>query len=143
MKYTKENLESAVKKSISIAEVMRILGIKRTGGSHSHISRRIQKLNINTIHFNRYGYEKTDKAVRRKTWKDILVLRTNGKRQPCVQLRRALIQIGRECKCEVCGLSNTWNNRELVLEIDHKNRNWQDDRKENLRFICPNCHSQI
>jgi len=32
--------------------------------------------------------------------------------------------------------------KELRLQIDHKNGIWKDNREKNLRFLCPNCHSQ-
>lgn len=47
----------------------------------------------------------------------------------------------KEYKCEMCGLVN-WNNKKLVLELDHINGNNRDHRLINLRFLCPNCHSQ-
>ena len=47
-----------------------------------------------------------------------------------------------EYKCSECGLSNKWNNKELVLHIHHKNGNHIDNNLNNLQFICPNCHSQ-
>ena len=46
-----------------------------------------------------------------------------------------------EYKCE-CGISNIWNSKELSLDLDHKNGIGNDHRLENLRFLCPNCHSQ-
>jgi predicted RNA-binding Zn-ribbon protein involved in translation (DUF1610 family) len=43
--------------------------------------------------------------------------------------------------CSNCGL-NEWNNKPISLHLDHINgKNW-DHRIENLRFLCPNCHSQ-
>lgn len=42
-KYTKEKLEEAVKVSESIFGVMRYLNIRLTGGSHSHIKKKLQK----------------------------------------------------------------------------------------------------
>ena len=47
-----------------------------------------------------------------------------------------------EYRCCVCGLGPEWEGRELILELDHKNGDSTDNRLENLRFLCPNCHSQ-
>jgi len=41
-----------------------------------------------------------------------------------------------------CGNTGNWQGKELTLDIDHINGNHRDHRLENLRFICPNCHSQ-
>jgi len=57
MKYTKETLEMAVKDCVSVAGVLRKLGLKEAGGTHSHISRRIQRFGIDTSHF--LGQERT------------------------------------------------------------------------------------
>ena len=45
--------------------------------------------------------------------------------------------------CEICGLGPVWNGKELSLELDHTNGNHIDNMAENLRIVCPNCHSQL
>lgn len=46
-------------------------------------------------------------------------------------------------KCAICGCSDMWNNSPLTFILDHINGDWSDQRKENLRLICPNCNSQL
>ena len=58
-------------------------------------------------------------------------------------VKQRLLKEGiKEDYCEVCGLGNRWNDRFLVLQLDHINGVKTDWRIENLRIICPNCHSQ-
>lgn len=57
-KYSDEDIQNAVKNSTSIMGVLRFLGVKESGGSHSHISRRIKKSNIDTSHFTGSAHNK-------------------------------------------------------------------------------------
>ena len=45
-------------------------------------------------------------------------------------------------KCVWCGITDTWNDKPVVLHLDHINGIHNDHRLENLRLLCPNCHSQ-
>lgn len=47
-----------------------------------------------------------------------------------------------EYKCAICGNPGEWNGVSLTLQIDHINGIRNDNRIENLRWLCPNCHSQ-
>ena len=58
-------------------------------------------------------------------------------------LKNKLLKCGLlENKCTECGISDTWNNKQLKLHLDHIDGNTRNNKKENLRMLCPNCHSQ-
>lgn len=44
--------------------------------------------------------------------------------------------------CQHCYNTGSWNGKKLVLQLDHINGVNNDNRLQNLRFLCPNCHSQ-
>lgn len=44
--------------------------------------------------------------------------------------------------CAICALNNTWNGKELVLQLDHIDGNSDNNSVSNLRILCPNCHTQ-
>lgn len=56
-------------------------------------------------------------------------------------LRKFMISVYGET-CSSCGVGNIYNNKQLVLEIDHINGRCHNNVLSNLRFLCPNCHSQ-
>lgn len=75
-----------------------------------------------------------------KPLEEILVENSSYKSQ---DLKRRLITAGlKEDICEICGQHNVWNGKPLVLQLDHINGNHYDNRLENLRVVCPNCHTQ-
>lgn len=141
-KITDEQLREAVSNSPSISHALRSLGLSPNGGTHGHYSKRIKDAGISTKHFlpnnNIYGIHR-DKLKP----EEILVKKPYGSsRTQRVHLLRALLEMGIEYKCAICGINNNWNEKELTLQIDHINGDRIDNSLKNLRFLCPNCHSQ-
>jgi predicted RNA-binding Zn-ribbon protein involved in translation (DUF1610 family) len=143
MLYTKELLEDAVAQATSVMEVMRILDVKMAGGTHTHLSNRIKALGLDTSHFLGQGHRKGTKSPKRKSAAEILVRLPEGSgRTRRAHLMRALLDVGRPYVCGLCGLNAVWNGQPLMLPVDHQDGDFLNNLAENLRFLCPNCHSQ-
>jgi len=142
IKYTKSILQEAVNNSFSYAGVLRHLELKPAGGTQSHLKRRISEYEIDVSHFTGQAHTKGKKAYTRRTKESILILRKSGNRGKTVLLNRALLESGVEYKCKECDNEGFYNGKKLTLQVDHIDGNWLDDRIHNLRFLCPNCHSQ-
>jgi transposase-like protein len=143
VKYTPEMLRTAVAASRSMADVLRHLRLPPNGGAHAHLRRRITAFGIDTSHFLGRAHRRGTPAITRLTPDEVLVLRRPDRVRAAPDLlRRALVEVGRPYRCSICGLEATWNGRQLTLHVDHVNGQFWDCRRDNLRFLCPNCHSQ-
>lgn len=97
--------------------------------------------NIDTSHFtpNRTRLH-TKKKSRAASLEDVLIENSTFGRSA---LRGFLIRKGLYTGiCAECGLGEEWNGKKLTIELDHVNGDHRDNRPENLRWLCPNCHSQ-
>lgn len=141
-KYPPELLAEAAARSRSIAEVLRALGVRISGGSHAHISRQLKRFDIDTSHFTGSAHNRGRTGNRRPS-ADLLTIRPPGSyRTPGFRLRRALTAIGVPELCASCGVGPVWQGAPLVLHVDHISGDFLDNRPANLRLLCPNCHSQ-
>ena len=149
-KYTKEVLDPVASNSQSLGEVLTKLGLRRTGGNYRMISSRLRLTEVKTDHFRGQGWArgKTQEnhpaiakgAVRlRRPDEDVFV--ANSPETCGYRLVRRLRRLGWKYACHECGITH-WRDRPLNLHLDHVNGVNNDNRFENLRFLCPNCHSQ-
>ncbi|MEU0299507.1 HNH endonuclease signature motif containing protein [Streptomyces sp. NPDC006175] len=140
-RWTREVLEPVVAASTSVYEVLHRIGLDAVGGHHTNISRRIKAYGISTSHFSQPS--KAGMKQRRRTPQELLVEDTSphARRVPSSRLRLAMSALGTADRCALCGTDPVWRGRPLRLEVDHINGNWRDNRLENLRLLCPNCHS--
>ena len=136
-----EQFVELLKKSSTISEVLFKLGYTVKGNSwgYSQVKRRMDDLNLDySIFKGKSAVINTNKLnnVRKED-----ILKENCKHQRTV-LRRYIIKNNLiPYKCAICGCTE-WQGKTLSLELDHINGINNDNRLENLRFLCPNCHSQ-
>jgi hypothetical protein len=124
-----------------VAGVLRHLGLDQAGGTHAHLSRTIKAMGLDTSHFIRH--QNGAGPWSRRLAGDILVVLPRGapRTNPAL-LRRALADIGRPYQCEWCANSGTWRGEDLRLAVDHRDGDYDNNLAGNLRYLCPNCHSQ-
>lgn len=138
-KFSDFEFSNLVKESESISDIATKLGYRSKGGGVTKLIKdRIKELNIDISHFNRYA--KGSLAERNKPLEDILVQNSTYTNNTSLKKRLLEAQLI-EYRCYICGISE-WNNQPLSLQLDHINGNNKDNRIENLRLLCPNCHSQ-
>ena len=149
--YTKELLEPIVSNSKSVSDVIRHLGIVPRGGNFNTIKKKIDEFNIDHSHFIGQGWSK---GLTKETSTGVAKTRASNTKHtpdtafinnihlPSNTIKRLFDEIGVVEKCSDCGIGNVWNLKPIRLQIDHINGDHLDNRFENLRYLCPNCHSQ-
>lgn len=140
--YTEQEFIEVVKTNYSIASCLMALGLKQYGGNYKTFHAKIKYLNLDITHFTGQGHlkGKTHNWSNPKPLNKILV--KNSTYLTTSSLKKRILKEGLlEYKCSECGIKE-WNNKKLSLQLDHINGINDDNRIENLRLLCPNCHSQ-
>lgn len=140
-KWTESELRKAVEASTSVRQVIAKLGLIEAGGNYDQVKKFIRFYNIDTSHFKGLAWNKGMKGTSRPHYslEQILI---RGSTYQSYKLKKRLFDAGiRDKKCELCGWAEVTIDGRLPLELDHINGDRHDNRLDNLRILCPNCHS--
>ena len=139
--WTDEELVQAVADSRSYRMVLIKLHLVPAGGNYEQIKRRVEVLGAPVDHFTGMGWNiglvfnpKPHRPVQ-----ELLVL--NSTAQSHVLKKRLFKEGLKKPECELCGWHEMSEDGRIPVELDHINGNHHDNRIENLRVLCPNCHS--
>ena len=140
-KWTDEDFIEAARDSISIAEVLRRIGLVPKGGNYRTIHSEVGRLKVDTSHWLGNAHLRGRRRVLpRVPLSEVLVENCEYSRS---NLKLRLLAEGfLRNVCYICGQLPEWNGKPLVLVMDHINGVNNDNRIENLRMLCPHCNSQ-
>jgi len=140
-RWNKNQLIKIIQESYSYRQAIKKLGLVPAGGNYNQIKKYIDVFNIDTSHFKGRAWNKGIKraGLFKYTLEEILV--KNSSYQSYKLKNRLFYSKLKIPECEKCGWAKASEDGRIPLELDHMNGDNRDNRLENLRILCPNCHS--
>ena len=126
-KYTDDDVIKTAAEISSMAQLLSKLGLRVAGGNYANMKKTLQRLEVNCDHWRGQAWNKDQQL---KDWSEYT---RPARAKPHLIKKRGHA-------CEACG-RKTWQGHPIPLELDHINGDRTDNREENLKLYCPNCHA--
>lgn len=144
----KETLQRYINESKTIGQILKHFDLENRGGNHRTLKKRIQEENLDMSAITKFkfggGWNKgtTGVSLKRKSleeaMKTIFINPSKSRKQKTyIRFYKLIPEICGECK-----LGKEWNGKPITLELDHLDGDGNNNELSNLRWLCPNCHSQ-
>lgn len=141
-KISDQEFSDLIQNSKTTTEVLAFFGLKNKGGNNRTVKQRINELKLSTSHFlSRIESSCDARKMNIERFKNEWLKENSLSSRNHV--KKYLIKFDLlKWECAECGNKGDWRGKKLVLQLEHKNGVSNDNRLENLCFLCPNCHSQ-
>ena len=140
-RYSTEDVSKAVESSRSWRQVCEKVGLKYAGGNVRTLKDIAEAYSIDFSHFLGMGWNLGGVPVNELSCADVFV--KDSLYSSKSGLKKKVLKYGiLPYRCSECNSKGEWMGKPLQLHLDHVNGVVADNRPENLRFLCPNCHSQ-
>jgi len=143
--WSEEKLIESVPKSSSYKELMLHLGLSPIGGNYKTMKHHIIRLGLDTSHFltamDRWKISGGGSGLSKLSKEEALARFRKGIEFSSVH-KKYLPLFMDDTKCKECEQERVWNHKPLMLQVDHIDGDNMNNELENLRYLCPNCHTQ-
>ncbi len=140
-KWAEKQFKEAVKNSTSYRQVLIKIGLVEAGGNYEQVKKYIKEYKLDIKHFKGRGWNLGLRGIGKPFIPLEKILVKNSYFQSFKLKKRLFVSRLKPEYCEQCGWAKRTDDGYLPLELDHINSDRHDNRLENLRILCPNCHS--
>lgn len=138
----KKHLEDVVNQSKSLSEICYSFKYTRSKAAYEVLKRSLEYFGIEYSNIYKTDLKKTNYKNNFKVKPIEYYLIENSKTDNHFLKNRLIKENLLKNECDICKIEPYWNGKSLSLQLDHINGTNNDNRLENLRLLCPNCHSQ-